>query len=189
MAMSYQMFRGADTAGTGRWRSSQSTPVLEPAAERVYPMQVGSGPKPGIDRFAIMAVLWDDGTVEGNEELKVSELALAIGYAKQLKRVLALLPVIAAGADPGDVPSLAQIRTALAGLPIEDDDAERMAAARQGVSPALSKIGQLQVKNAVLADLDEYLKNGAGVTGPAARAWVAGARATYSAWLRRTGQQ
>ena len=54
----------------------RETPIVEAAGEYTFTMQVGGGETPGIDRFGVDGVLWDDGSVEGNPGLKATELEL-----------------------------------------------------------------------------------------------------------------
>ncbi len=68
------------------------------------------------------------------------------------------------------------------------DDRARAAAAipRQTYSV---EIGKQQVKDAVLQDLNDYLRAQSGNGQLPAKLWVDGAIATYSAWLARAGGQ
>ena len=151
-------------------------------------VDAAAGPTPGFDRFAVTGVIWDDGNSEGNEALKRSEEGLALGYALQLRRVLNVLRESSTTEGASESRTFAQIRNTIAALPVAINKEERMAANGKLLSPTAVVIGQQQVKQAVLDDLDGYLKI-TGNAGAGPQQWVAGARATYSAWLRRTGQQ
>jgi hypothetical protein len=100
--------------------------------------------------------------------------------------VLAILREIALPGDPTVEPqSLAQIRAAIEALPIAPDaDATRAtdAASRQSYS---AQIGQQQVKEAVLQDIDDHARTHASGVRAAAGPWAEQARPTYAAWLRR----
>ena len=186
MALSIEMQRGADTVGTSQWRTNRSEALIAPGAEYVKALQVGTGPTPGFDRFAVTGVVWDDGSAEGKEALTRSQDGLSLGYAQQLRRVLSVLQEAPTTEGSVDVRTFAQIRSAIAALPVAIDHDDPLAPSQQ-LPPAIAVLGgQQQVKQAVLDDLDGYLK----ATGHAAKApqeWLSGARATYSAWLRRTG--
>ena len=148
----------------------------------------GTGPTPGFDRFAVTGVIWDDGTAEGDEALKRGEEGLALGYALQLRRVLNILREFSTTEASHESRTFAQIRDAIVALPVAIEHEERPAANRELPSSTAVLIGQQQVKQAVLDDLDGYLKTTANA-GAGPQHWLAGARATYSAWLRRTAQQ
>jgi hypothetical protein len=189
MAVSYKMYRGEKEVGSGRRKTNRSTPIVDAASEYTFTMNLGSGEPPGIDRFGVDGVLWDNGTVEGNPDLRASEQALTAGHAQQLRRVLAILRGAAPSSDPTVEPtSLTQVRAAIEALPITGDAADA-AFATEGMSrDSLSvKIGKQQVKDAVLQDLDDYVRSRAGDARSSAASWAAEARLTYSAWLNRTG--
>ena len=133
-------------------------------------------------------VLWDDGRVEGNPELKATERALTVGHAQQLRGVLAILRTAAPASDSTAEPtSLGQIRAAIEALPIRADSADATLAA-EGVSGHVYsvEIGRQQVKDAVLQDIDAYVQAHPGSTRSPAP-WALEARPKYSAWLNRTG--
>ena len=186
MAVSFKMYRGEKQVGSGRRKTNRSTPIVDAAGEYTFTMTVGSGETPGFDRFGVDGVLWDDGRVEGNPDLKTSEEALAAGHALQLRRVLEILRDAAPADDSTAPKSLGQIRAAIAALPITvtADDRARAAVAtsRQAYSV---EIGKQQVKDAVLQDLNDYLRAQSGNGQLPAKVWVDGAIATYSAWLAR----
>jgi hypothetical protein len=187
MAVSFKMFRAQKEVGSGRRKTNRSTPIVDAAGEYTFTLQVGGGETPGFDRFEVDGVLWDNGSVEGNPELQTSEQALAAGYALQLRRVLAILREIAPPGDPTvELQRLAQIRAAIEALPIIPDaaDATRAtdAASRQSYS---TQIGQQQVKEAVLQDIDDYARAHAGGARAPAGPWADQMRPTYAAWLRR----
>jgi len=180
MAVSFKMYRGEKQVGSGRRKTNRGTPIVDAAGEYTFTMTVGSGETPGFDRFGVDGVLWDDGRVEGNPDLKASEEALAAGQALQLRRVLTILRDLAPADDSTLAPmSLGQIRAAIAALPIAvtADDRTRAPAAisRQAYSV---EIGKQQVKDVV-----------PGNAQLPAKPWVDGAIRTYSAWLARSGSQ
>ena len=138
----------------------------------------------GFDRFEVTGVLWDDGSVEGDPALKSSEEALTMGLAQQLRRVLAILRnATAADGSTPQFTSLSQIRLAVEALPIEPDptgpESKPVPIARS------IKLGQQQVKDAVLQDLSDHLRATGGNVPPAVQPWVEGALVRYSQWLDR----
>jgi hypothetical protein len=189
MAVSFKMYRGEKEVGSGRRKTNRSTPIVEAAGEYTFTLQVGSGDTPGFDRFGVDAVLWDDGRVEGNPELKATERALAAGHAQQLRRVLEILRDAAPANDVTAEPkSLSQVRAAVAALPIAVDAADAALAAEGILGHAYSaQIGKQQVKDAVLQDIDAYVQAHPGSTGSSAAPWALEAQPKYSAWLSRAG--
>jgi hypothetical protein len=192
MAVAYHTYRGEVRATDGWRKTNRSTPIIEPGGDYSFTLAAGSGERPGFDRLELSSVLWDDGTVEGDQALKAGEQTLAIGYAQQLRRVLAVLDdALPASGSPTEPKSLAQVRAALASLPIavdESDPARHLAA--QHVQPISSiEYGQVQVKSAALHDLDAYVQAHAGSAEASARAWVTEARPRYSAWLTRAASR
>ncbi len=189
MAVSFKMYRGEKEVGSGRRKTNRSTPIVDAAGEYTFTLQVGGGETPGFDRFGVDGVLWDDGRVEGNPELKATERALTVGHAQQLRGVLAILRTAAPADDSTAEPmSLGQIRAAIEALPIMADVADATLAA-EGVSGHVYsvEIGKQQVKGAVLQDIDDYMRAHAGSARSSAAPWAQEARPKYSAWLNRTG--
>ena len=134
------------------------------------------------------AVLWDDGSAEGDPWLKDSEEALAVGQTQQLRRVLEIVQESAPSQDSTVTPmSLVQVRSAIDALPIALDTADP-------ASTALStsgrqqwvESGQQQVKGAVLKDIDDYVRANPEPDPVSTRAWIATARGRYLAWLKTT---
>ena len=191
MAVAFKAYRGEKEVVSGRRKTNRSTPIVDAAGEYTFTLQVGGGETPGFDRLAVIGVLWDDGSVEGIPELKASEQALAAGHALQLRRVLEILRDAVPGDDSTVAPrSLGQVRAAIAALPIaiSADDTMRAAAAIPRHTYSI-EIGKQQVKDAVLQDLNDYLRAQPGSGQLPAKLWLDGALATYSAWLARAGRQ
>ena len=191
MAVAYRTYRGETATLLGRRTTNRSTPIIGPSSDYSFTLAAGSGETPGFDRFEVFGVLWDDGTVEGDLTLKASEGAMTIGYAQQLRRVLAVLTeAVPATGSTSEPKSLAQLRAALDALPIAVDEGESDPARNLvGQDPQTVMNGQAQVKRAVLQDLDAYVKAHPGAAQSSARAWLDGARPGYVAWLRRTAGQ
>ena len=193
MAVSYKFYRGGKQIGSGRKKTNRSTPIVEPNGEFAFTTPVGSATEPGFDRFEVTGVLWDDGSVDGDQTLRSSEQALTIGYAQQLRRVIALLK----GRETTDgsfvrPTSVSQIRAAMEALPIEFEMSDGTALSAQlGIAPTLVelsvKAGQQQVKEAVLQDLDDYVRGRSGNSEPPLKPWLDDALVRYRAWLDRTG--
>jgi hypothetical protein len=187
MAVSFRMLRGEKEVLSGRRKTNRSTPIVDAAGEYTFTLQVSTGENPGFDRFDVKSVLWDDGSVEGDPELRTSERELTFGHSQQLRLVLAILQDAAPANDSSVEPkSLGQVRGAIQALPIAVDAADTTLA--DGISPhALSvRIGKQQVKEAVLQDLDDYVRAQAGNVQASARSWIAEAQPRYAAWLGRT---
>ena len=187
MAVSFRMFRGEKEVLSGRRKTNRSTPIVGAAGEYTFTLQVGTGETPGFDRFDVKSVLWDDGSVEGDPELRTSEHELTFGHAQQLRLVLAILQDAALANDSSVEPkSLGQVRAAIQALPIAVDAADATLATAGISQDALSvKIGKQQVKEAVLQDLDDHVRAHSGNTQAPARPWISGAQPRYSAWLVR----
>ena len=187
IALTYQTFRGETATISGRRKTNRSTPVVDAAGEHIFTTQAGGGPTPGFDRFEVTAVLWDNGTVEGDPWLKSSEEALAFGQIQQLRRVLDILRAARPGDSTFTPTGLAQVRAAIESLPVALDAAESASTAFSESGRQLwVESGQQQVIVAVRQDLDDYVRAHPERDPAATLAWVATARVKYSAWLERT---
>jgi hypothetical protein len=191
MAVQYLMFRDGKQIGSGRRKTNRQTPVIAPAGEHTWTSHLGAGTIRGFDRFEVSAVLWEDGTVEGDAQLKSTEEALAVGMAQQLRRVVGLLNDALPTDDVQGTPwSVGQLRAAVERLPIEveanDPALADGPASRNGGSV---KIGQQLLKEMVLQELSEFSATKQANDPVAARAWIAQARARYVAWWRRIASQ
>jgi hypothetical protein len=186
MAVQFVMHKDGKQIASGRRKTNRQTPIVEAAGEYTWTQPVGAGATRGFDRFEVSAVLWDDGSVEGDAKVKASEDAVAVGMAQQLRRVLALLK----DASQSDVEkpwSAAQLRAAVERLPIEIDtsDPAQAAAAASGQMRAVMQ-GQQILKDAVLEDLSELGPTKQSSDPAAMRPWIAAATVRYSSWLGRT---
>jgi hypothetical protein len=184
MAVGFRMYRGGKEVGSGRRKTNRTTPVIEADGELSFTIQASGLTMMGFDRLEATGVLWADGTVEGDQELKRAEQALTAGYAQQLGRVLGVLGerTNPDGSAPPPV-TIGEIRKGIEALPIEPEPAAGVASHASSI-----KIGCQQVKEAVLQDLTDYMKSaGAGAQSPA-RLWLEDARVRYSAWLARAGR-
>ncbi len=61
MAVSFKMYRGEKEVGSGKRKTNRSTPIVDAAGEYTFTMHLGSGEPPGIDRFGVDGILWDNG--------------------------------------------------------------------------------------------------------------------------------
>jgi hypothetical protein len=188
IAVTYTTFRGETETISGRRKNYRSTPLVDSAGEYVFTLQVGSGPTPGFDRFEVTAVLWDDGSVEGDSWLKDSEEALAVGQTQQLRRLLEILP---ASPRPHESTAtrttLSQIRAQIEALPIAVDDSDPVSTALSASGRQLwVESGQQQIKAAVLKDLDDYIRANPESNLGATLSWIASARGKYLEWLKTT---
>jgi hypothetical protein len=163
-AVQYKMYRGDTEVGSGRRGGDASGLTALPAMgpdggrnENEFTISAASSDGPqGFDRFAVTAVLWDDWSIEGDENLKTSVLMVAAGVNQQLRRVIALLQ------DPS-IGSIADLRREVEALPIDGHNSSEM-------------IGQRQVIDAVLADLKAVLPR---------QSWRQDGITRYSEWLTR----
>jgi hypothetical protein len=184
-AVGYRMYRGAKEVGVGRRKTNRNTPLLEPGGQLSFTFQATGVTALGFDRFEATGVLWEDGSVEGDPELKRTEDALTAGFAQQLRRVVSLLAE--KSTEDGSAPrvvTVAEIRSALEALPIEPDLA--------GISPGSAssiKMGCQLVKDAVLQDLADHVKSSGAGAQTSTRGWSEDARVRYKAWLARTGSR
>lgn len=86
-----------------------------------------SGWSPGsLDAIELAAVLWDDGTFEGEPEHVATSLLLYVGRRAQLRRVV---DIMNAAMDPADaVKTITRLRTQFEALPVRVDATTREAA-------------------------------------------------------------
>jgi hypothetical protein len=181
-AIAYHAYRGETSVLSGTRSHNRNFPILEAGAKLDFTIQAArnTGPQ-GFDRFEVTGVLWSDGALEGDENLKARQQALAIGRAYQLRRVLAVL-------RENTAVSIAEIRLALERLPVKLSATERTAlSAPDGGVLSLSSLeaGQSYVRTAVLDDLSAYMQSrSAKANGPAA-AWIQDVLSGYSSWLGR----
>jgi hypothetical protein len=166
----FRAYRSGKEAAVGRRKTNRNTPVLEPGGQLSFTMRTSES---GFDRFEVYGVVWDDGRVEGDEELRQTEAAVSAGFADQLERIVSILSL--SGGDDMPPATLASIRRAVEALPIKatGDELHRPYASAM-------EIGRQIVKDAVLQDLSDGMKNVA-----AAQSWIGTARTRYSAWLSR----
>jgi hypothetical protein len=181
-AIAYRAYRGEADVLHGRRRSNRSLPVLQAGGRLEFTIGADRSSKPqGFDRLEVTGVLWEDGSLDGDSTLKTDEQALAIGYAYQLRRVLTLL-------REHDRASISEIRTALEMLPVELSSSELKALdgpSNAGITPSGVEMGQLQVRIAVLEDLEGYMQSQHATSNTPAAVWVQDALTRYSAWLVR----
>jgi len=200
MAFNYEMYRGDEKIAGGRRKMdrneilapSQGEHVFElPAAGRAAADRDDARAWPAMDQFVVTSVLWDDGMVEGDPELGISERALAAGRALQIARILDLLRKTADPARPG---TPAMLRESFSALPVNGDGQE---AARLHASlpdpaavPPLRvhqslRMGLVHARMSALADLDRFWQVVPDGNPAEFREWVAQAIAAYEAWLAR----
>jgi len=95
-AFSYRLHNMDGEPGSGRRKKINGEPILLPGKELRFELPASSRGEAAwsserLDRIEIAGVLWDDGFVEGDEALAVSENAVALGQAVQLERLIRLL--------------------------------------------------------------------------------------------------
>jgi hypothetical protein len=181
-AIAYRTYRGEIPVLSGTRSHNRSFPILEAGGRLQFKTQAArhEGPQ-GFDRFEVTAVLWEDGTLEGDASLKANEHALAIGRSYQLRRVLALL-------RENRATNAAEILSAVEDLPVKLSASEAAAlVAPDGADVSLSSVeaGQSYVRTAVLDDLKAYLQSQSANAHVPASMWVQDALVRYSDWLGR----
>jgi hypothetical protein len=179
-ALSYRALRGGTVALSGRRKTNRNTTVIAPGETLSFTVQTTPEDRGVMDRFEVYAVLWDDGSVEGDAALKTSEDSLAEGYVYQLRWVLTVL------SDP-NVRTIDALRSAFERLPIDSGAAtSQQPSSGSGVAPRTSSaMGQQIVKTAVLDDLGELARSRSDNADTPAQAWIEGARVRYTEWLTR----
>ena len=189
MLLAFKAYRGDVIAISGRPRGPGHTPLI-PAGE-AYVLKLpasansrgdGAGAWLPLDRLEITSVLWSDGLVEGDPMPAALEHALDAGVAQQLTGIVAVLR--AAARDPS-AHALPQLRGEMASLSLEvtAEEAARALAAIPGPVrlPAAQvestmEAGMRNARNAVLNDIDEYIKS-------------APSPSTYAGWLTRVTEK
>jgi hypothetical protein len=184
MAVQYLMLRDGKQIGSGRRKTNQQTPVIAAGAEHSWTFPAHSSAERGFDRFQVSAVLWDDGSVEGDPQLKASEDALAAGMARQLVRVIGLLnEAMPSGDTPGTPRSIAQMRAAVERLPIDVSPGDPPLPGQLPVNSV--RMGFQMAKDMVLKELSEFPFVARADEDAAAKAWMTAARSRYAAFVGR----
>jgi hypothetical protein len=148
---------------SARRRGDRDVPWLRPGATQTFTL--GPGGKDGPDgsplwnswdRVEIPSVVWDDGIVEGDPALLVTERRWNQEKMSQIPRVLELLQQFRRDTD---------VRAGLAAMP-----------------PAA---GAEDIKTAVLSDLDRYLATHDPTDSKAFQEWVRVTESSLRAWHER----
>jgi hypothetical protein len=168
IAIQYEAFRGASRATKGRRKAERNEPIASAGREYAFEIQAGAS----VDRVAITALLWDDGTIEGDGALAADERMFDIGKSVQLRRVLKLLQGFIDRRDEGAVRAF---RDQVAALPLTADVPVLDAAVT----------GMQQVKDALLKDLDQFEHAPAGRAKVSFATWIADTTTAYEDWLAR----
>src|SRR5262249_11587078 len=118
------------------------------------------------------ALLWDDGTIEGDGALAADERMFDIGKSVQLRRVIKLLHGFG---DRQDETAVHAFRDQVAALPLTAD------------VPVLESAitGMQQVKDALLKGLDQFERAPAGRPRVSFATWIADTSTAYEDWLAR----
>jgi len=168
LAIQYEALRGSARATKGRRKAERNEPIAAGGREYAFEIQPGAP----VDRLAITALLWDDGTIEGDGALAADERLFDIGKSVQLRRVLKLLHTFADRQDDGAVRAF---RDQVAALPLTADVPV--------VDGAVT--GMQQVKDALLKDLDQFERAPAARPRVSFGTWIADTTAAYEDWLAR----
>jgi hypothetical protein len=168
IAIQYEAFRGANRATKGRRKAERNEPIAPAGREYAFEIQPGTS----VDRVAITALLWDDGTIEGDGALAADERMVDIGKSVQLRRVLKLLQGFGDRRDEG---AARVFRDQVAALPMTADVPVDAAA----------QTGMQQVKDALLKDLDQFEHAPPGRPRVSFATWIADTTAAYEDWLAR----
>ena len=168
IAIQYEAFRGASRATKGRRKAERNEPIAPAGREYRFEIQPGAS----VDRVAITAALWDDGTIEGDGALAADERMVDIGKSVQLRRVVKLLHSFSEREDDEGIRAL---RDQVAALPLTAD----MPVLEAAVT------GMQQVRDALLKDLDQFEQAPAGRPRVSFATWIADTTAAYEDWLAR----
>ena len=146
MAIQFEAFEGERRRFGGRKRGERNLPLAEAKGKYVFELPMDNVVKAGatstegwkvLDLVVVTSVIWADGVVEGDPGPAAQERAINDARAQQLARVLPLL-TRARNATP------AALRRQIAGLSVE------------------SGAGMQQVKDALLADLNDFERTTVG---------------------------
>ena len=164
MAVAFDV-RGEKEVVSGRRTTNRSTPIVDAASDYTFTLQVGSGETPGFDRFAVIGVLWDNGTVEGDPDLKTREAGAGT-------RVCTAAPPRARDiAGRGAVERLGRGTEEPGTASCSDrglaDRSRRRLMRRSPLKASrhdsyTTEIGMQQVQEVILQDLDDYVRTHAG---------------------------
>jgi hypothetical protein len=159
-AFDFEAYEGDTRILMGRRKTERNEPLILPGQEYSFELTLGNTyglPWRTIDHIVIISVMWDDGSVDGDLQPAMQELALARSRASQLHALLNSLRA------PGSI-QFEPICMAFAALDRSD--------------PAL--------ENARAEALDDLKRlEEAGTGADAVSGWVARKIAEYSAWLSR----
>jgi hypothetical protein len=194
MALAFEAYQGNTKSWSGKPHALDHTPLIAPGDTYTLvltPSVNGRATNPadlwkGMDRIAFTSVTWSDGIVEGSERPAADTRVVDAATARELDRALKLMrDAQATGAS-----DLAQLRTAISSLSIDDDDAVRVAASDStGVNPAsarsLTRIGMQLAKDALMKDFDEFLRGPRSSDSSAQREWLSSAVSKFDGWRTR----
>ncbi|MGH9176521.1 MAG: hypothetical protein ACRD1H_19280, partial [Vicinamibacterales bacterium] len=197
MTFQVQSYRENQLTLSGRQGNPDGRPVIAPGETFSFLWSASSrggataeGWAPGShDVVEIAAVLWDDGTFEGDSTGIASAVLVYLGRRVQLAR---MIPLLAAAARSTQDPrrTITQLRALLESLTVVPDDQTR-AEGRERLSRMRIELGDetingsiqsalRDVKTRVLSDLGDAPTDPAGF-----RPWITGITARYEAWLGR----
>jgi hypothetical protein len=110
--------RGGRPAFSGIRAGREGTPILDPGTAYAFEVKVSGGP---IDLVAISAVVWMDGTVEGNARRAAEELSSDLGERFMLELLTPLMKRAADEALFAASESVTKLRASIDALPIVPD--------------------------------------------------------------------
>ena len=168
-ALQYRTMRQGEQEGSGRKRDTRDLPLVVPGGTYQFDVPVSAqtadqaalGVWRDWDQFEVTSVLWDDGLVEGDEELKISEWRL---YAEKRR----LMPGV-----------LKWFREAQS-LSITD--------ARRRLDELLRADRGNQLRTAMTEDLVAFTRAHAADDTEAFHLWAAQELGPYTEWLSRLNQ-
>lgn len=194
MALAFQGYRGNEKGLSGKPHTPNHTPLVGPGEAYTLSLMAavngratGAGDLwKGMDRIVFTSVTWSDGIVEGSERPAAETKVVDAATARQLAHALALMRG-AQAADPPDVP---QLRADIASLSIDDADAVRAAASDsrgvdQAAAVSLTRIGMQLAKDALLKDVDEFMRDPQSGQSAARHEWLTSAVAKFDGWRTR----
>jgi hypothetical protein len=168
MWLQYKAYRGDRLAILGRPRGKRNMPLVLPGAEYGFDITASSGgvdPTTGvagwqpIDRIEVTSLMWQDGMVEGDPQPATEQRRVDQRKAAQ---IVALVQILKAAPSHPLASAREQIATGM------DADLEARRA-----------------RDAVLADLDRFIKAGKSPETPEVRAWSARIVDDFEQWLAR----
>lgn len=191
MALAFEAYEGTRKEITGLPHAPGYAPLIRPGES--YVLKLNTSPAVAstdlgerwrsFDRIVLTSVTWSDGIVEGSERPAIESQIANAAIARQLARALALIQV----AQGEAMPDLARLHAAIEALPIDDPEAIAAEPAHvdRRTAVSLTQIGMQNAKEAVLNDLDAFVRDPASGAAEIRHQWLKSAFTKLSAWRSR----